>query len=221
MALTLRQKLSSVGYFLTHPKALQMIFSMKEFGYLYDEGWFRSLDYGEPVDKNGNPIPWFTYPAIDFLKERLNKNMTVFEYGSGNSTLFFAQRVKEIISVETNKQWYEKIKSKMPSNAKIILYENDKSDISYSKVIDSFNKKYDIIIIDAIERNEVLMNATKYLSEDGIIILDDSEREEYKTAITQLLKNGFKVINFWGISPGYFYKKCTTIIYIDKNVLNL
>ncbi|MGQ9643698.1 MAG: FkbM family methyltransferase, partial [Ignavibacterium sp.] len=210
MALTLRQKLSSVGYFLTHPKALQMIFSMKEFGYLYDEGWFRSLDYGEPVDKNGNPIPWFTYPAIDFLKERLDKNMTVFEYGSGNSTLFFAQRVKEIISVETNKQWYEKIKSKMPSNAKIILYENDKSDISYSKVIDSFNKKYDIIIIDAIERNEVLMNATHFLNESGVIILDNSDRIEYQNSISELISFHFNKIEFWGIQAAYLNKTCTT-----------
>uniref|UniRef100_A0A832LJD7 FkbM family methyltransferase n=1 Tax=Ignavibacterium album TaxID=591197 RepID=A0A832LJD7_9BACT len=221
MALTLRQKISSIGYYLTHPKALRMIFSMKEFGYLCDEGWFKSLDCGEPVDKNGEPIPWFTYPAIDFLKERLNKNMTVFEYGSGSSTLFFAKRVKEIISVETDKQWYEKIKLKMPANVKIILYEKDKSDINYAKVIDSFNKKYDIIIIDAIERNEVLMNAANYLNEGGVIILDDSEREEYKNSILQILKYHYKTINFWGFSPGYFYKKCTTIIYNNKNVFGL
>lgn len=221
MALTLRQKISSIGYFLTHPKALRMIFSMKEFGYLYDEGWFKSLDNGEPVDKNGEPIPWFTYSAIDFLKERLNKNMTVFEYGSGNSTLFFAQRVKEIISVETNKQWYEKIKLKMPSNAKIILYENDKSDISYSKVIDSFNKKYDIIIIDAIERSEVLMNATHFLNESGVIILDNSDRIEYQNSISELISFHFNKIEFWGIQAAYLNKTCTTIIYKKINCLGI
>ncbi len=92
-----------------------MMIALKESGYLYDEGWFRSLDEKRPVDKDGNPIPWFTYPAIEFLKERLTKEMTVFEYGSGSSTLFFAERVKEIISVETNKEWFNKIVNKLPS----------------------------------------------------------------------------------------------------------
>ncbi|MCL6493525.1 MAG: class I SAM-dependent methyltransferase [Ignavibacterium sp.] len=221
MALTLRQKISSIGYFLTHPKALRMIFSMKEFGYLCDEGWFKSLDCGEPVDKNGEPIPWFTYPAIDFLKERLNKNMTVFEYGSGSSTLFFAKRVKEIISVETDKEWYEKIKLKMPANVKIILYEKDKSDINYSKVIDSLNKKYDIILIDAIERNEVLMNAANYLNEGGVIILDNSDRIEYKNSINELIDFHFYKIDFWGIQAAYLNKTCTTIIYKTTNCLGI
>lgn len=221
MALTLKQKISSVGYFLTHPKALQMILSMKESGYLSDEGWFRSLDSGESVNKFGEPIPWFTYPAIDFLKERLNKNMTVFEYGSGSSTLFFADRVKEIISLETDKSWFEKIKSKLPSNASIILFDENNSAISYSNVIDSLNKKFDIIIVDAIERNEVLLSSINYLNEDGVIILDDSEREEYQNSILYLLKNKFKKLDFWGISPGYFYKKCTTILYLNENVFNL
>lgn len=221
MALTLKQKISSIGYFLTHPKALRMIFSMKELGYLCDEGWFKSLDSGEPVDKDGNPIPWFTYPAIDFLKERLNKNLTVFEYGSGNSTLFFAQRVKEIISVETNKQWYEKIKLKLPSNAKIILYEKDKSDFSYSKVLYSFNKKYDLIIIDAIERNEVLMNAINFLNEGGVIILDNSDRIEYQNSVSELIGFHFNKIDFWGIQAAYLNKTCTTVFYKQINCLGI
>ena len=147
--------------------------------------------------------------------------MTVFEYGSGNSTLFFAQRVKEIISVETNKEWYEKIKLKMPSNAKIILYEKDKSDISYSKVLESFNKKYDVIIIDAIERNEVLMNATNYLNEGGVIILDNSDRIEYQNSINELISFHFNKIDLWGIQAAYLNKTCTTVFYKQINCLGI
>lgn len=221
MALTLKQKISSVGYFLTHPKALQMILSMKESGYLSDEGWFRSLDSGESVNKFGEPIPWFTYPAIDFLKERLNKNMTVFEYGSGSSTLFFADRVKEIISLETDKSWFEKIKSKLPSNASIILFDENNSAISYSNVIDSLNKKFDIIIVDAIERNEVLLSSINYLKEDGVIILDNSDRDEYRSTSDELKKFHFKRIDFWGIQAAYLNKTCTTIFYRTLNNLGI
>lgn len=221
MALTLKQKINSVGYFLTHPKALQMILSMKEFGYLSDEGWFRSFDSGESVNKLGKPIPWFTYPAIDFLKERLNKNMAVFEYGSGSSTLFFADRVKEIISLETDKSWFEKVKSKLPPNASIILFDENNPGISYSNIIDSLNKKFDIIIVDAIKRNDALIKAAEFLSPAGIIILDNSDVIDYKPGIEFLLKKSFKKLDFWGIQAGYFNKTCTTIFYKSQNCLGI
>src|SRR4051812_14883663 len=47
-------------------------------------------------------IPWFSYAAIDFLDAALRTNMTVFEYGSGGSTLFFAKRAKSVFTVEDN-----------------------------------------------------------------------------------------------------------------------
>lgn len=221
MALTLKEKFNSIKYFLTHPSALKLVISLKESGYLFDEGWFKSFDEKKPVDKNGKPIPWFSYPSIEFLKEKLNDKMIVLEYGSGNSTLFFAERVKEIISIETDKYWYEELKIRIPSNAKIFLYEKDKSNIRYHQFIDSFEQKFDIIVVDAIERNEVLLNSILHLSFNGIIILDDSERQEYQSAINYLLNSGLKKIDFWGISPGYFYKKCTTIFYFQNNVFNI
>lgn len=218
MALTLKQKISSIGYFLTHPKALRMIFSMKEFGYLFDEGWFKSLDFGEPVDKNGDPIPWFTYPAIEFLKERLTKDIRIFEYGSGNSTLFFAKRVMEIISIETNKEWYEKIKKQLPENARIIFYDDNSN---YTNIIKEIEFDFDIIIIDAINRNEVIDNSIKKLKSTGVLILDDSNREEYQFGISLLQKNNFRRIDFWGIQAGYFNKTCTTIFYKENNCLGI
>src|SRR5262245_16177519 len=52
-------------------------------------------------------VPWFSYSAIDFLEGFLKPNMAVFEYGSGGSTVFFARRVKSVLSVEDNSQWFE------------------------------------------------------------------------------------------------------------------
>ena len=34
-------------------------------------------------------LPWISYGAIDFLDGYLKPDMTVYEYGSGGSTLFF------------------------------------------------------------------------------------------------------------------------------------
>lgn len=221
MALTFKQRINSIKYFLTHPKAFKMILSFNETGYLKDEGWFKTFYQNSPIDKNKNPIPWFTYSSIDFLKERIKPDMTAFEYGSGNSTLFFAQQIKKIYSVETNKNWYEKVKKDLPQNAEIFYLDSHIDANGYTQVINLTNQKYDIIIIDALYRNDCMINSFKYLNENGVIILDDSEREEYGEGINFLLKEEFKKLDFWGISPGLFYKKCTSIFYRNNNCFNI
>ena len=79
----------------------------------------------------------------------------------------------------------------------------------------------DIIIVDGIHRNECLIEAVSKLSQSGIIILDDSERPEYKIGIDFILKNGFKSLDFWGIAPTILFKKCTTVFYRNINCLKI
>ncbi len=52
---------------------IKILLSQLYSGYLLDNGWFQSYKNKTSVDKNGNPIPWVTYPFIDFISERLNK----------------------------------------------------------------------------------------------------------------------------------------------------
>ena len=49
--------------------------------------------------------PWITFPAMRWLTSYLRPSMSVFEWGSGGSTLFFAQRVARVVSVEYDTAW--------------------------------------------------------------------------------------------------------------------
>jgi hypothetical protein len=66
------------------------------------------------LNKKSNPLqderPWITFRAIDFLEKTLTKDMRVYEYGMGGSTLFLAKRVKEIISIEHDPTWFNRVK---------------------------------------------------------------------------------------------------------------
>jgi len=77
-------------------------------------------------------IPWLTLKAIKWLEKNLKPNMTVFEYGSGGSTIFIAKRVSKIVSVEHDSFWYNKVlevmKEKSIYNCKYILLEPDEGD---------------------------------------------------------------------------------------------
>src|SRR5207245_8748303 len=51
--------------------------------------------------------------AIDFVKSYLRSEMQVFEFGSGGSTLFFAQQCKSVTSVEDNAHWCEIVAARL------------------------------------------------------------------------------------------------------------
>jgi len=72
----------------------------------YPSWAYRLASQSSPLDEG---IPWITFEAIEFLKKSLRKDMSVFEYGSGGSTVFFAKRVKKIITVEHNPEWNQKV----------------------------------------------------------------------------------------------------------------
>lgn len=220
MAFTFSQKVKTISKLISKPKVLSALISQRDFGYLYEVGWFESFLANKSIDSNSKPIPWLTYPFIDFLTPRLNKRLTLFEFGSGNSTLFFADKVKVTISIEHNKEWYQIVNKLKPENVKLILTESD-SENHYLKYLNNPEESADIILVDGLYRNECTIQAVKNLSESGVVILDDSEREEYKPGKDFILGKGFKSLEFWGIAPTILFKKCTTVFYQSNNCLEI
>jgi hypothetical protein len=220
MAFTVTQKIKTIAQVIKEPKILSALISQRNFGYLNEVGWFESFLSLQSIDKNKNPIPWFSYPFIDFLNPRLTKNISVFEFGSGNSTLFFAKRVKEVLSVEHNKEWYQIVNRTKPANVKLVHTISDSVN-DYLEYFINLTEKVNIIIVDGLHRNDCLINSISKLSENGVVILDDSERPEYKNGIDFILGNGFKRLDFWGIAPTVLFKKCTTLFYKSNNCLQV
>ena len=188
--------------------------------YLYDEGWFVSYKKKQSVDLEGNPIPWWTYSFNDFIRDRLNNEMEIFEFGSGSSSIYLAKKVKNITSVEHDKSWYELVKSKMPQNV-ILIFKKLEYGGKYSKSILEEDKLFDIVIIDGRDRVNCCINSVKKLKENGVIIFDDAHREKYQEAYKYLIDNGFKRLDFTGVAAGFFFKKSTALFYKDNNCLGV
>jgi hypothetical protein len=51
-------------------------------------GQFGTIRNWTCTDKNGEPVPWFTYPTIEYLNHLDLSECSVFEYGMGYSTLY-------------------------------------------------------------------------------------------------------------------------------------
>jgi hypothetical protein len=213
-------KFSSLLQVLSSPKRLKSILSFNHKGYLNDIGWFKAFETHSPVDGDGNPIPWVTYSFIDFIKERLRKQHTVFEFGSGNSTFFYAKYAGLVVSVEHDKDWFEKIVKSKPENSEMIFCELVKGG-DYCHMPVKLEEKFDIIIVDGRDRVNCCKQAVNALSANGVVVLDDSERDKYKQAVDFLINSGFKHLSFSGISPGLFYRKSTSVFYKNDNCLGI
>ncbi len=187
---------------------------------LVDDGWFNSFYKKESIDKNNNPIPWNTYPFLKFIEPRLKTSFDVFEYGCGNSTIWYSRKVNSITSVENDKDWYEKIKKRLPGNAAMV-YKELKYGGEYSSEVTRQEKQFDIIIIDGRDRENSVRNSIQKLKKDGVIIFDNSELDQYQSAVKHLSENQFKQIAFWGMSPITAHYTSTSIFYRTENCLGI
>lgn len=186
-------------------------------GYLREEGWFRSFRVQESVDVAGRPIPWMNYCTVQFLRERLKPEFRVFEFGSGNSTLFFASRCAEVVSFESSSEWFRRMSKRIPPNVRLMLRETETFYCNEEE-----NGSFDLVVIDAMDRNRLVVPAVKLCREgSGVIVWDDTERPEYAPAIAQLLDSGWKRLRFSGIGPIQNSRKETSFFYRPGNCLEI
>ena len=165
-------------------------------------------------DGKDNPLPWITYPCIEFL-DRINlSDCDVFEFGAGSSTHYWAKKSKTVTSIEKDKNWYKSLESRVPKNAQITLSENDRHYVDHIKTSD---KQYDVIVVDGAVRYPCAKAAINCISNRGIILLDNTEW--YPETAKLLTSEGFTQIDFCGFPPINAFTSCTSIFFKAGSVL--
>lgn len=200
-------------------RVLKGLLSLSAKGYFVQRGWLKSYQLKQAIAPDGQPIPWLTYSFLDFLEGRLHKDLTLYEYGAGNSTLFFAKQVAAVRSIEHNEEWYRIIQNNLPTNVNISYIPL--GDGAYQNAIRTEEQSFDVVLVDGRERVACIKNAVNKLKENGVIILDDAEREKYKEAFTFMKSKGFRYIPFSGIAIGAIHDKSTVVFYKDQNCLGI
>jgi precorrin-6B methylase 2 len=190
---------------------------MRQSTYLSKMGWYRSFQTRVPVDGSGQPVPWYSYPAIRFLEERIRPYWRVFEYGCGNSTLWWSARVKHVTSCEHHAGWHARVEKNLPDNAVCHLEVEE----GYAEWISGFSCEFHVIVIDGINRVECARHCVEALQEDGVIVWDNSDRKEYKTGYEYLIEQGFKRLDFEGLGPIVMIPTSTAVFYRPDNCLGL
>jgi hypothetical protein len=184
--------------------------------------------------KKHSPSPWLSPAATLFFEKWLSNNHNMAEFGSGLSTVFFAKRVKEIVSIEHFDPWYEKVvaffKDEKITNIDYRLIKENKSITEDNEMLkkvtqysSDFNVKtsfkdyysalddkpvefFDVILVDGRARPECVFSSLEKLKSGGLMVLDNSERDRYK-AIFNLLKDWSSYTTSNGLTDTTFWVK--------------
>ncbi len=154
--------------------------------------------------------------------------MSVFEYGSGGSTIFLSKKVSELISVEHDENWYNQVARTIARegilNCEYILAKPRKNisgerlpygcesytstlkkyrRMSFKKYVLSIEKypdsNFDLVIVDGRARASCISHAISKIRPGGYLMVDNSDRQLYFEAISLL--DDYKRIDFFGICP--------------------
>lgn len=169
-------------------------------------GFPRTLESKLPVAANGSSLPWYTYPAIEYCNQLDASGLNIFEYGSGNSSLYWAHKGANVWCVEDDPAWYETMKGKSAHLCGISLRTTS---AAYASAIAEVGQQFDIVIIDGVWRNECAAVALAHVRRDGVIILDNSDW--YKDVAQFLRAHGFFQVDFNGFGPVNQYCWTTSV----------
>ena len=213
--------------------------SFKDLKYIFLSGIDKIL---ENFNSDLRVLPIINYSAIKFFSKYLNKEMSLLEYGSGKSTKWYAEKVKTIVSVEDNKEWYLKVKNYLTkfkiNNVKQVFAKNPEE---YLKCYEKYNLKisdFNVIIIDGSYRNKC---AEMIIEEENlkntVIYLDDSDKcwsidpnhvdkdpdsnalSAYASLLYHLHKRNFICSSLRNFAPTYFtIKEGTFFIHKDNKI---
>lgn len=180
-------------------------------------GHWRSSIATNALSAQGAPLPWYTYPAIDFLAQRNFTDRRVLEFGGGQSTSWWAQRASQVVTIEEDQAWYENLKARVSGNVELHHVPADLKtrDVSAIRdILDNCGKeRFDVIVVDGHLRREAAAMAFDYLGPDGALILDNAEGYGF---YDEIRSRTCRRVDFYGFAPGVSKRHCTSLVFLDK-----
>ena len=205
---------ATVPVWLSGPMRTAVTATLTPIMFSYNSGHFQSTLKRFPVSKYGEPIPWYSYPCVDFLRHRPFQERIVLEFGGGQSTLWWATRARNVVTVEEDGNWLARLAKKVPSNVDLYHIPSVDRNACVDSVVamlgDRPESAYDVIVIDGLWRFELIDVALRSLTSDGMIICDDADGYGFRDGFAG---SGLSRVDFYGHVPGGAFPHVTSIFF--------
>jgi hypothetical protein len=120
--------------------------------------------------------PWLTRGAVRFLIDWLRRSDQLVEFGSGRSTVWFAQRVKRVISIESSPEWHAKVRQLLPRGAAEVdlRLATDEESYVFAATAALGTDQADVILVDGAFRAPCALWAIGHLAAGGLLVIDNA-----------------------------------------------
>jgi hypothetical protein len=134
--------------------------------------------------------PWIAQGAIHFLERALDSQGEGLEWGSGRSTVWFAQRLKRLTSVEHNGAWYHEVGRRLAraevTNTRLLHVPLDHPEDAptvahyermprYVAVAEEFTDgSLDVALVDGHYRQACVSAVLPKIRRGGLLVIDNS-----------------------------------------------
>lgn len=160
-------------------------------------------------------LPWWTVPAIRFLRSWSSAGALAFEYSSGSSTRWLARRCASVSAVEDDPAWLETVRVRCADLPNVGLALRTTPE-SYVGAIDETGvEQFDFISIDGSYRNECFEHCLAFLGPGGILLVDNTDYPQF-TPIVAGIRSAFAgpdIHVFPGYAYGAFHPTETTVCF--------
>ena len=151
--------------------------------------------------------PWLTKDSVKILSSMLKTQDKGVEFGSGRSTIWFAKKIKHLISIEHDPKWHNKVRKLIDSESlsEKVDYYLKESESDYANACDLIeNESIDFCLIDGIFRDQCTLKMLPKIKKGGILILDNINwyfpNEKTKSPSSRRIKDGYESkiwLNVW------------------------
>jgi hypothetical protein len=170
-------------------------------------------------EKRNSDKPWLTPAAVEHCQRHLGRQMRGWEFGSGRSTPWFAQRLGTLVSIEHDPRWFARVKAQL-DRLKIInvdyrLIPVEKTDSSAAEaeappgyvatLTEEPDDSLDFLAVDGQYRTPCIRAGLRKIRPGGLLLVDDvnywARREDLPVPETWPVvhesTNGLKVTCIW------------------------
>jgi hypothetical protein len=180
----------------------------------FKSGHFWSALKSRAIDRSGRPLPWYTYPMIEYLSQLDFSDADVLEFGGGQSTMWWCEQAKSVTTLEANSHWQAELARRTTGRA-TVLEVSSPADAAQRLG----DQKFDVIVVDDGSaagpegRVDNARTAFSHLKPGGFVLVDNSDAGYAHAISVEAHQAGWTRIDFIGLAPGSFRPSCSSLLF--------
>jgi len=174
-------------------------------------GFAQSAERMQGLWGDGSPVPLMSYSLIEYLMAIDLSDFDLLEVGGGSSTLFWASRVKSVMTIETDQGFIDTLRQSAPANVTFLHSPAE----TIPAAIHGLDRGFDLIAVDcASSRYAAAKAALPSLRPGGFILLDNSDW--YPNTSSLLRDANLIQVDFPDFRPAHHFR-CVTSLFLHPD----